>query len=110
MQAQYDRQSLVFFGIWEKPMATSPPGSISKLLADIQHGIPRAEEHLWERIYDELYPLHFRQCHIVEALYFGGFTMREIAEQLGVSEATVSVDFKRAKLWLATRLEGGRHP
>jgi RNA polymerase sigma factor (TIGR02999 family) len=192
-------------------MATSPPGSVSKLLADIQHGIPRAEEHLWERIYDELrtlahgymrrerpdhileptalvheifpwlrdvvfnqasnrvylfaaaaramrnvlvdyarrrqaeihgggwrrtplfddlldhyerqhidlaslhdaldelHALHGRQYHIVEALYFGGFTMREIAEQLGVSEATVSVDFKRAKLWLATRLEGGRH-
>jgi RNA polymerase sigma factor (TIGR02999 family) len=191
-------------------MATSPPGSVTRLLADIHEGVPRAEEHLWERVYDELralaqgymrrerrdhilqptalvheiFPwlrdvafnqagdrvclfaaaaramrhvlvdyarrrqaeihgggwrrtplfdnlldgyarrqidlvalhealdklrtLHPRQYYIVEALHFGGFTMREIAEHLGVSEATVSVDFKRAKLWLAVRLEGGR--
>jgi DNA-directed RNA polymerase specialized sigma24 family protein len=41
----------------------------------------------------------------VEAHHFGGWTMREIADSLGVSEATVSNDFTRAQLWLATRLE-----
>jgi RNA polymerase sigma factor (TIGR02999 family) len=190
-------------------MATSPPGSVTKLLADLQQGFPRAEAQLWERIYGELrvlaqglmgkerpghllqptalvhevFPwlrdvalnpgcnrvhlfaaatramghvlvdyarrrqamihgggwrrtplfddlldhyanqridlvalhdaldrlrtLHPRQYLIVETLHFGGFTMREIAGHLGVSEATVSNDFKRAKLWLAIRLGEG---
>jgi RNA polymerase sigma factor (TIGR02999 family) len=58
---------------------------------------------------DRLRTLHPRQYQIVEALHFGGFTLREVAEHLGVSEATVSIDFKRAKLWLATRLGEGAH-
>jgi RNA polymerase sigma factor (TIGR02999 family) len=187
-------------------MAT-PPGSVTKLLENLQHGDPNAEERLWERIYEELrdlaqhylrqeraghslqatglvheiFPwlrgvalekgrnraalfataaramrhvlvnyarrrkteirgggwrrvplfddilghydaqridlvalhdalerlrtLHPRQYQIVEAYHFGGWTMRQIAETLGVCEATVSIDFKRAQMWLATQLE-----
>jgi RNA polymerase sigma factor (TIGR02999 family) len=48
-----------------------------------------------------------RQYQIVDEYHFGGFTMREIAEHLGVSEATVSNDFKRAQLWLATQMAAG---
>jgi RNA polymerase sigma factor (sigma-70 family) len=54
---------------------------------------------------DQLRTLHPRQYQIVEAYHFGGWTMREVAETLGVSQATVSNDFKRAQLWLATQLE-----
>jgi RNA polymerase sigma-70 factor, ECF subfamily len=53
---------------------------------------------------DGLQTLHERQCRIVDEYHFGGYTLREIAEHLGVSEATVSVDLKRAQLWLAARL------
>jgi len=53
-----------------------------------------------------LQTLNPRQCRIVDEYHFGGFTLREIAEHLEVSEATVSVDLKRAQLWLATRLDG----
>jgi RNA polymerase sigma factor (TIGR02999 family) len=188
-------------------MATPPPGSVTKLLENLQQGNPHAEERLWERIYDELrelaqnylrkeraghtlqatalvheiFPwlrgvglekacnraalfaaaaramrhvlvdyarrrnaavhgggwrrqpffedilghyhsdgidlvaldealdqlrtLHPRQYQIVEAYHFGGWTMREVAETLGVSQATVCNDFRRAQLWLATQLE-----
>jgi RNA polymerase sigma factor (TIGR02999 family) len=48
--------------------------------------------------------LHPRQRQIVDEYHFGGFTLREIAEHLGVSEATVSNDFERARLWLAAQL------
>ena len=56
---------------------------------------------------ETLQKLNPRQCRIVDEYHFGGFTLREIAEHLGVSEATVSVDLKRAQLWLAARLDEG---
>jgi RNA polymerase sigma factor (TIGR02999 family) len=52
--------------------------------------------------------LHPRQRQIVDEYHFGGFTLREIAEHLGVSEATVSSDFQRARMWLAAQL--GQEP
>jgi RNA polymerase sigma factor (TIGR02999 family) len=58
---------------------------------------------------EELHTLHARQCQIVDEYHFGGYVLREIAEHLGVSEATVSTELKRAQLWLSARLgEGGR--
>jgi RNA polymerase sigma-70 factor, ECF subfamily len=53
---------------------------------------------------ETLQTLNPRQCRIVDEYHFGGFTLREIAEHLEVSEATVSIDLQRAKLWLAAQL------
>src|SRR5262249_14805833 len=53
-----------------------------------------------------LQTLHARQCQVVDEYHFGGYTLREIAEHLGVSEATVCLDLQRAQLWLAARLKG----
>jgi RNA polymerase sigma factor (TIGR02999 family) len=55
---------------------------------------------------DALQELNPRQCRIVDEYHFGGFALREIADHLEVSEATVSIDLKRAQLWLAARLGG----
>jgi RNA polymerase sigma factor (TIGR02999 family) len=52
--------------------------------------------------------LHPRQRQIVDEYHFGGYTMREIAEHLGISEATVCTDWQRARLWLAAQL--GQEP
>jgi len=57
---------------------------------------------------EQLEALHPRQRQIVDAYHFGGYTMREIAEHLGVSEATVCTDWQRARLWLAAQL--GQEP
>jgi RNA polymerase sigma factor (TIGR02999 family) len=53
---------------------------------------------------EKLGTLHPRQRQVVDAYHFGGYTLREIAEHLGVSEATVCTDWQRARLWLATQL------
>jgi RNA polymerase sigma factor (TIGR02999 family) len=53
---------------------------------------------------EALQALHPRQRQVVDEYHFGGFTLREIAEHLGVSEATVCTDFQRARLWLADRM------
>lgn len=41
-----------------------------------------------------------RQSRIVELRFFGGLTIEETAEALGVSPATVKVDWSMAKAWL----------
>lgn len=48
-----------------------------------------------------------RQSRIVELRFFGGLTIEETAEALGVSPATVKVDWSMAKAWLRREISGG---
>ena len=41
-----------------------------------------------------------RKSHIIELRYFGGLTVEETAEVLGISSATVVRDWTAAKVWL----------
>lgn len=52
----------------------------------------------------ELASLDARQAEVVEARFFGGLQMREIASELDVSEATVMRDWRAARAWLGHRL------
>ena len=52
----------------------------------------------------ELARLEPRQAMIVEARFFGGAEIVEIAGQLGISEATVFREWRAAKAWLAREL------
>jgi RNA polymerase sigma factor (TIGR02999 family) len=45
-----------------------------------------------------------RQAALVEARYFGGLSVAELAEMLDVSETTVERDWRVAKAWLKTQL------
>jgi RNA polymerase sigma factor (TIGR02999 family) len=45
-----------------------------------------------------------RECQAIELRFFGGLQVRDIADQLQVSEATVKRDLRFAKLWLHRRL------
>lgn len=45
-----------------------------------------------------------RQAQIIELRFFGGLTMDEVAEVLGVSVATVTRDWATAKRWLRLQL------
>jgi RNA polymerase sigma factor (TIGR02999 family) len=47
-----------------------------------------------------------QQSRIVELRFFGGLTMEETAEVLGISPATVGRDWVVAKAWLHATLEG----
>jgi len=53
---------------------------------------------------DELAELEPRQAMIVESRFFGGFEMTEIAQLLGISEATTLRDWRVAKAWLGHKL------
>jgi RNA polymerase sigma factor (TIGR02999 family) len=41
-----------------------------------------------------------RKARIVEYRYFGGFTLEEIAELLGVSQSTIEREWRLARAWL----------
>lgn len=47
-----------------------------------------------------------RQCRIVEQRYFGGLSLEETAEAVGVSLATVKRELRFARAWLAAELGG----
>jgi RNA polymerase sigma-70 factor (ECF subfamily) len=47
------------------------------------------------------------KSRIVELRYFGGLTIEETAEALGIAPITVSVHWRFAKAWLAREIKGG---
>ena len=60
---------------------------------------------------DRLAQLDPRQSHIVEMRYFGGLTVEETADALGMSPKTVRRDWQVARAWLYGELrKGAREP
>jgi RNA polymerase sigma factor (TIGR02999 family) len=53
---------------------------------------------------DRLGTADARKSRVVELRYFGGFTIEETAEVLGISTATVKEDWNMAKAWLYREL------
>jgi len=51
----------------------------------------------------ELARLNERQARVVEYRYFGGMTIPEVAEALGVAKSTVDEDWRMARAWLSIR-------
>ena len=54
---------------------------------------------------EELAELDPRQARVVELRFFGGLSVEEITEVLGVSKATVKRDWATAKAWLFHQLK-----
>ncbi len=51
-----------------------------------------------------------RQAKAVELRFFGGLTLEETAEVLGISVSSVKVDWQMAKAWLFKELQESRPP
>ncbi len=69
--------------------------------------VPEAEVLDLDRALGEFAQLDQRAARVVELRIFAGLPTREVAEVLGVSERTVEVDWRAAKLWLKKRLSRG---
>jgi RNA polymerase sigma-70 factor (ECF subfamily) len=50
-----------------------------------------------------------RKARVVELRYFGGLSLEETADFLGISSETVKRDWKIAKAWLFAALTGGQN-
>jgi RNA polymerase sigma-70 factor (ECF subfamily) len=70
-------------------------------------GFHPSESHRWEeldRALERLAKLDPRQSQIVELRYFGGLTVEETAQVLGISAKTVKRDWSVARAWLRREL------
>jgi RNA polymerase sigma factor (TIGR02999 family) len=71
------------------------------LSADLSAGANRTIELLaLDEALEQLARASPRQAQVIELRYFGGLTVEEIGELVGVSAATVSRDQKTAEAWL----------
>jgi RNA polymerase sigma factor (TIGR02999 family) len=59
-----------------------------------------------DRALQDLARMSERQARVVELRYFGGLTIEETAEVLGVSPVTVKRDWAIARAWLYRELAG----
>ena len=65
----------------------------------------KAEEMVWlDELLTRLAALDPQQERIVELRFFGGLSVEETAELLGISTATVKRDWAMAKAWLAREM------
>jgi RNA polymerase sigma-70 factor, ECF subfamily len=55
---------------------------------------------------DRLAEVDARQAQVMTLRYFGGMTVSEVSEALGVSTVTVERDWRLARAWLVGRLGG----
>ncbi len=84
-------------------------GGVQKEALDEERLIPDEHTETLLEFDDALKRLgktHSRQSQAVELRYFGGLTLEEAGEVLGVSPATVMRDLRFAEAWLAREWEG----
>ena len=58
-----------------------------------------------EEFLQELAQLDERQAKIVEMRFFGGMTVPEVAEVLGLSTRTIENEWRMCRAWLRKRIE-----
>ncbi len=66
------------------------------------HGVDVVRVH---EALDQLAAVHARQSQVVTLRFFGGLSLKEVAQQLKVSVATVQSDFRIARAWLRKELQ-----
>jgi RNA polymerase sigma factor (TIGR02999 family) len=70
----------------------------------VSRGADEAEILAVQQALEELAELDPRQARIVELRWFGGLTVPEVAQVLGLVTRTVEKDWTMAKAWLRVRL------
>jgi len=90
--------------------AAKREGSVEMVALDEAFGAkldPRIDILHLNTTLERLSDMDAQQGRVVELRYFGGLSVEETAEVLGVSPATVKREWSTAKLWLAQQMEGG---
>ena len=94
-------------------LTISPDGVLVAVEADAAGTLSRAAASssvdllALDRALDKLQALDEQQSRIVELRYFGGFSLEETAESLGISTATVKRGWSSARAWLFHELTRG---
>jgi RNA polymerase sigma-70 factor, ECF subfamily len=69
---------------------------------------PAADVLALDEALEALAAIDQRKSQVVEMRYFGGLSIEETAEAMGISERTVKRDWTMAKLWLRRELKKSR--
>ena len=77
-----------------------------ELARDGSRSVPWEEIMAVDEILDRLAVLDPRKARTVEMRYFGGLSVEETAEALGVSPRTVKTDWAMARAWMHAELAG----
>jgi RNA polymerase sigma factor (TIGR02999 family) len=99
------RNILVNYAVKKK--AEKRGGSRHKITLGASHAVQETDldeilsvDHALKKLEE----LDERQAKVVECRFFGGLTIEETAQTLGISEPTVSRDWKMARAWLNREL------
>ena len=87
-------------------------GGLHRIALDEEMSVsPRRDEDLVEldEALNKLAKLDPRQARIVELRFFGGLTVAEVADVLGVSKRTVENEWTMVRAWLRRELTGDTH-
>jgi RNA polymerase sigma-70 factor, ECF subfamily len=82
-------------------------GHVAPVTLDEQHAVsPETADDVisLNEALTELAQMSERQSQMVELRFFAGLEVREVAEVMGLSEATVHRDWRAARAWLAARV------
>lgn len=94
----------------EAHKAAKREGSVEVVTLDEALGIktdPRVDLLHLNHTLDRLSGMDEQQGRVVELRYFGGLTVEETAEVMGISPATVKREWSTARLWLMQQMESG---
>jgi RNA polymerase sigma factor (TIGR02999 family) len=80
--------------------------AVSLSLVEAPSGRPEVELIALEQALERLTALDPRKAQVVELKFFGGLSAREIAEVMGISDATVEREWAFARAWLYTAIDG----
>lgn len=88
-------------------LADKRGGKLRKITLDsaVHFGQPDLDLADLDEAMDRLAQLSTRQAKVVEMRFFGGLTMAEVAQALGVSKRTVESDWAFARAWLRQELK-----
>ncbi|MCP3964484.1 MAG: sigma-70 family RNA polymerase sigma factor [bacterium] len=80
--------------------------SLEEALGVPAPAVPSPEDLLTiDQALNRLEQIDPRQCRLVELRYFGGLTLPQAAEVLGISRATTERDWSAARRWLARQMQ-----
>jgi RNA polymerase sigma-70 factor (ECF subfamily) len=80
--------------------------AVSVSLIEAPSGRPEVELIALEQALERLTALDPRKAQVVELKFFGGLTAEEVAEVMGISDATVEREWAFARAWLYTAIDG----
>ena len=84
-------------------------GQVMVSLDDVQPAVHQeaAEVVALHEALERLEDVDARKSRVIEMRYFGGLSIEETAEALGVSVITVNRDWRLARTWLLREMNGG---